>query len=377
MKIKKLFSMVAAAFFVLALTGAAGAADPCSSCKGCVPGDILCAEAPEQGEEEECESFDYESYDGYCSNHRPCRVIFDICECEDTTANFASDQTIGVRMTILVNGDDGQNGVYWTNSSATASLGEVALELFANKDSACDAEAQSRSFHTVAYYLDSEGENVGIASNAGSNDCSVPTDQKVVMLSSGVNDGYTVLDADETNQLHDWWIDIPAMVYDSSEITRSDVVSVKIELLNKESGGICASCVSICECTVVVGTMCCEEERVVDCILFPYVLQQEEGWHSGIAITNLNFSGAAWTPTIIFTDKAGAEFVATPTYNEGTVAFLMDDLLNDEGLAPAPGAGWLKIHLTGGNSIDGYQYNMLISGSGMFGAAVLPRQDCR
>lgn len=375
MKIKKLFSMFVAAFFVLAIAGVAGAADPCSSCKDCVPGNIECSD-----EQDECQSFDYErskSHEGsgYCDNHAGnCRVIFDICECVETTENFASGQVIGIRQTILVNGQEGQNGVYWTNSSS-GMIGTVALDMYANKDSACDDTLQTLVFEPVSYYLDSEGNDLGVANLVGDNDCSVPVDHKVVMLSSGNDIGYEIKSADEIAMLHEWWIDIPAMVYDNSEITPGDVVSVKIELLNKASAGICASCISICECTVVVGTMCCYDEGVSHCIYFPYVLQQQEGWHSGIAITNLDFSGAAWTPTITFIDAAGAEFVATPTYNKGTVAFLMDDLLNDEGLAPAAGAGWLKVSVTDA-AIDGYQYNMLISGNDMFGAAVLPRSYC-
>ena len=59
----------------------------------------------------------------------------------------------------------------------------------------------------------------GTPNTTGFNGCSVPAAQKVVMLCSNVDEGYKITPDDETNQLHEWWIDIPAMVYDSSEIT--------------------------------------------------------------------------------------------------------------------------------------------------------------
>ena len=332
MKIKKLFSMFVAAFFVLAIAGVAGAADPCSSCKELAPGNIYLG-----GGQDTCHYFNYERRGGagssfideeyvcpgYCLNHTASRVIFDICACPDTTANFASGQIIGIRQTILVNGQEGQNGVYWTNYSA-GSENTVRLNLLADKATACGVDGYDREFGDVDYYL--ANGTLGTPNWAGSKECSVPADHKVVMLSSGPSDGYPVSSSDEANQLHMWWIDIPAMVYDLSEVTPGDVVTIKIELLNKDVAGICAECVSICECTVDVGTMGCKVEAITKCIYFPYVLQQEEGWYSGIAITNLGFLGAAWTPTITFIDAAGAEFVATPTYNKGTVAFLMDDV---------------------------------------------------
>jgi hypothetical protein len=359
MKIKKVLGLLTVMVAVFAIALPATAADPCSICKGCPLENIRCGEE-EQGEDT-CDYFDFETRNGYCDEgtEDDCRVIFDICECEDVTEVFASG-----RMTILT------EGVYWTNVSDGADPGEVAFDMYANKDSACDAAFQTKSFGAVSYFLDEDGDDEGIPNDEVSGNCSVPDDQKVVMLSSESGSGYPITATDETDKLHQWWIDIPSMVYDLDEITRGDVVSVKIELLNEVIGGICAECVSICECTVDIGIMCCEEEEVSYSMYFPYVITQNATWFTGIVVTNLSSAVdiADMEATFTLTDSTGSTFTNTKTDFDAKVwAFSLDAELPNFSGTPAVGAAWLKVETN--FSVDGYQFLT----DGVFGAGTLPR----
>jgi len=365
MKIKKVLGLLTVMVAVFAIALPATAADPCSICKGCPLENITCGEE-EQGEDT-CAYFDFETREGYCDStfDDDCRVIFDICECEDVTEVFASGQTIGVRMTILT------EGVYWTYVSDGLE-GAVAFDMYANKDSACDAAPQSRSFGEVSYFLDEDGDDEGTPNDQVTNDCSVPDDQKVVMLSSGSGSGYLITGDDESAKLHQWWIDIPSMVYDLDEITSNDVVSVKIELLNEVIGGICAECVSICECTVDVGILCCEGVEVSYSMYFPYVVTQNNTWGTGIVVTNLSSAVdiADMEATFTLTDSTGSTFTYTKTDFDAKVwAFMLDTELPNFSGTPAVGSAWLKVETN--FSVDGYQFMT----DGVFGAGTLPRLE--
>ena len=365
MKIKKVLGLLTVMVAVFAIALPATAADPCSNCK-CPAQNIVCGSVEEQGTDT-CVYFDYEPGVGYCDYPRGsldnCRVIFDICECTDVTEVFAAGQVIGIRMSILT------DGVYWTDYSAGLT-GEVAFDMYDNKDSACDDLIQNRTFGDVEYYLDCEGDEEGTPNDRVINDCTVPADQKVIMLSSEPGSGYTITQADEDDSLHTWWIDIPAMVYDIDEITPGDVVQVKIELLNEIIGGICAECVSVCECTVEVGTLCCEEEEISYSMYFPYVVTQNDTWGTGIVVTNLSSSVSIddMQATFTLTDWEDNTFTYTKTDFDAKVwAFMLDDQLPNFSGTPAVGSAWLKVSTN--FSVDGYQFMT----DGVFGAGTLPR----
>jgi len=208
--------------------------------------------------------------------------------------------------------------------------------------------------------------------------CAVPAASRATVLRTATAlDGYqvTAADVDPANPLNYWWIDIPMLRIDPSLAASGALISVKIELLDSAGAGICPQCAPICECIYDVAYVCCDPDVMSPCcIYYPYVLQGEPGWASGIAFTNLGFvAGGSWQATLVFTDPAGAKFTAVKTYNAGTVAINMDEFIDVEGWAPAAGAGWLQITGPAGKKIDGYQYNMAITTAFEFGAGVLAR----
>jgi len=374
---KKLFVIAVAMMAVFGFSVGAFAGEVCTTCK-CPIGNVPCdpGSTGQDGVTPSCPYFDYESRAGYCyttssqsgiqESLRNCKVLFNVCECPDPD-EFSSGATIGIRMTLLVDGQDGENGAYWTNPDTT---NVIILEEFETEVDACAADTQPDTFGDVEYF--SKDGTSKTPAGMGTVDCVIPVANQASVLCSVAGAGYQVDEANVTNKEHIWWIDIPYYRIDPNVLHNNELISVHIELLGDTTGGICSSCDVICECVFDLAYVCCIPGTSSSCIYYPYVLQQETGWTTGIALTNLDFTGASWSPSIVFTDADGTAFTATPTYTKGTVAFSVDGLVTDEGWSPAAGAGWLQVTLLDA-MVDGYQYNMSLTNNLMFGAGVLPR----
>lgn len=341
----------------------------------CVIDNVPC---PVQGT---CAPFDYEgthAEPAWCADavSACCRAIFYICECGDTpNTTFAEDTTIGIRMTILVDGYNGRDqGAYWAEDVS----GQIDLGTFETKAAACLGDEDKGFVNNNFYTNSTETVQVLNTSIQDNTTCYVPlASRATVIRSATAGDGFmvTAVEANPAAPLNYWLINIPQLRIDPSLITPGALISVKIELLDSLGSGICPTCAPICECIYDIAYACCEEAAATDCIYYPYVLQQEEGWMSGIAVTNMNFvAGTTWDAVLTFTDKDGAVWTYTATFDEGTVQFNMDTLVGLAGWTPAAGPGWLQIAATGA-ALDGYQYNMLVSDTAVFGAGVLSR-DC-
>ena len=132
MKIKKLLGLLTVTVMVAVFgfsTGAFAAwGDPiCTTCKGCNVEHIPCTISAGQDVTPECPGFEYDSFpgqpvrSGYCThaaNAQNARAIFNICNCEDPEV-FDTGETIGIRMSVLVDGVMGQLGAYWADDTAT------------------------------------------------------------------------------------------------------------------------------------------------------------------------------------------------------------------------------------------------------------------
>ena len=375
------------AIAVMAVFGmSAGAFAGCHNCEKCPDGYLDCDLTEAQGEEAQCDYFDYEnpgrwsssSYAGdWCQisvddpgvndDYETCRVLFDICQCDDPAGDFKEGDTISIRMTLLINDQPAPSdgGFYFADDTTTDA---IPVQTFENEEDACTYIPGAMANFGNIEYFDAEGNS---ATPYDGHDCEIESPADAVILCSVQNAGYVVTAADVNDNRHWWWIDLPWMRIDPNILHNSEQLGVLIEFINAASGGICEECEVICQCVVDIAIVCCPPSENLGCIYFPYVLQQEAGWITGIGLSNLNFSGADWSPTITFTDKDGGTFDASPTYSEGTVAFSIDQLVTDNDWEPAEGNGWLKIVLSGTNPwIDAFAYYMFTLDDLMFGAAV-------
>lgn len=295
----------------------------CSSCKG---GDTLRGipcDVVEQGDED-CNYFDYDENVGYCApTSANYRAIFSVCECPDPTGDFkffpAEGQVLGVRMTILVDGAEGENGAYW---SAPADA-NIAFGMFSSTTEACAATVQDRLFGAGKFYKsDCITEVAALAADPA---CTVPVANQATKILTDMDQGYTVTALDELDKLSHWWIDIPPIRIDRTVLHNGETISVKIELLNQASGGICAACTSVCDCTIAVAKVCCYAVSGSSKLTFPYFTSITAGnWWNGIVI--LNKSSVSGTATLTAQEQDGS--VGTATVNVPAKSMFVDLLSN-------------------------------------------------
>jgi len=376
------------AIAVMAVIGfSVGAYAGCHNCEKCKDGYVECTLTSGQGvDDPQCGTFDYDSDrttsgnpSEWCSVsvRNPldtCRVIFDICQCEDVETNFDAGQTIGIRMTLLINGvfAEADDGFYF----AEANWGTNVLETFDSLEAACTATQQYDDFGTVKYYDNADASVAAeVTPRDGIGACPVAAANQAVMMCTAQGQGFQIPQSIVTNQESKWWIDMVGMRIDPNILHNQEQLSVKIELLNAQSGGICATCESICECIVDIAVVCCPVSATTNCIWFPYVMQQDEYWQTGFGLTASSFNGTSWTADVSFTDKTGTTFTDDDLeFTDGTVAISVDAWISGNGWEPAAGPGWICIEST--ESIGGLEYIMFMMEDMLFGAAVNPEECC-
>jgi hypothetical protein len=305
---KKLLVLITAMVAVFGFSAGAFAAwgDPiCTTCKGCPVGNIPCN--IEEQAEDDCADFDYDSFvpsrHGYCStNSANCRAIFNICNCE-TPSVFDAGATIGIRMTVLVDGVAGQLGAYWAEDAT-----DLALKTFDGviPEDPCADVGQLENFGLIDFF---KADRISGATPLASSSCDpiIAANQAVVLVSE-VGEGYVIDATDVTEKRHKWWIDILPIRIDRNVLHDGELISVKIELLAEGSGGICAECDAVCECIIDVAYVCCTV--AAKSIYFPYVLPGSTSWSTGIVVTNLSstIAPADMVATFTLTDSTGAKF---------------------------------------------------------------------
>lgn len=374
MKIKKVLGLLTVMIAVFGFSTGAFAAwgdEICTTCKSCTVDNVAC----EAGEQEDilCYEFDYDNRyiaDGYCvdSDAEKCRAIFNICNCENPE-DFLSGQTIGVRMTVLVDGEDGENGAYW---SGTADA-NVEMRQYGTEADACEdmADVYDKEFGPGKFYLSDLETEVPQATLVDNPTCEVVAAARATVILTDPIEGYTITPQDAIDKLSHWWIDVAPIRIDPNVLNNGELISVKIELLNQESGGICADCTCVCECIVDVAIVCCADDASYS-MYFPYLVTQDAAWNTGIVVTNLGSSVAIadMEATFTLTDGTGAEFTYTKTDFETKVwAFVIDVELPNFSGTPLPGTAWLNVETN--FSVDGWHFMT----DGNFGAGSLPRLE--
>jgi hypothetical protein len=253
---KKFFVLITLVVGILGFnTGAFSQAFVCSSCP---ESDLLGSVGPGQAGGT-CSSFDYETTSTYQADSRGSgkyRAIFDICYCPSAGTRFVKGHSIGIRMTILVNGVAGQNGAYWSQP-ATA---DIKFGMFATQTETCADVAYDRHFGTGKFYktLADGKSGTEVTALASGTICLVPAANQATRIVTNPDQGYTITAADELAKLSRWWIDIPEIRIDPTVLHNGETISVKVETLDKDPsiGGICADCESTCECTIGVAKVC-------------------------------------------------------------------------------------------------------------------------
>lgn len=370
MKIKKVLGLLTVMIAVFGFSTGAFAAwgDPiCTTCKGCTIDRVYC-DIPEDQGAVDCRAFDYDERvggDGYCGGTTTaCKAIFNICNCADAS-NFDSGETIGVRMTILVDGAGGENGAYWSDG-ATAN---VAMNQYATAALACEGSTPyTKAFGAGKFYK--SDLTTQVTTLTADTTCVVPAANQATVIVTDITAGYTITSADELAKLSHWWIDIAPIRIDPNVLNSNELISVKIELMNQASGGICADCTAVCECVIDVAKVCCDEVELLRCMYFPYVVTQDATWGTGIVVTNLDSDVdiADMEATFTLTDSAGDVFTYTKTdFDTKVWPFMLDTELPNFSGTPAPGPAWLKVETN--FYLDGYHFMT----DGVFGAGTLPR----
>ncbi len=390
MKKRTVFTVLLAMVFALSFAWTAIAAedDACLDCGKCPLGEIECCTFSGQAKPS-ATYFDYESRHGYCAETMyddQCKVVFDLCLCDDPNTNFQSGKEIGIHMTILT------TGVYftaepvvisaWTSLTNACCPDEGLMKQLSDTDSELQYPGCGYYFkHTfgqpdVTYY-DRAGQKIAspvMPTNPNwTFDCEVPCDKLAVELITCKDGGWYLPYDLVDGEFKYWFVDIPAMLLNWAEIQGREGEVVRVEVcLQGASGGICRDCEDICCCIIDVGTLCCQEGDQT-CIFFPYVVTQIYPWWTGVAITNYG-GNASLDLTLTLVDQNGNAFVWQKNNHTPTVwTFILDQVLGDfVGTGtPAAGPAMLKVQSNEG-FIDGYSFMT----DGSFGGSTLARGCC-
>ncbi len=359
-KILVLMTVVATALVLS--TGAF--ADPCSNCK-CQLRNIPCPSDTQLGPAS-CNWFDFDINatqanqalnvtDGYCNtvagvaSTLNCRAILHVCDCLPDPTVFIAGLDVGIRMTILVDGQAGDNGAYWSDT-AVAPGGNVFAGIGAGilwdsaltQANACAIPSHgagvpvapavsSDTFGPETYYL---SDGVTVADPLGSTACSVPAANRATVLeASNIGPGTLVGGEGEW-----WWIDIPPIRADPSLLAAGSTIQVQICLLDDAGTSICGGC-TICECVIDVAQMCCASAAPTTGLVFPYFASNASYWR-GVAI--INPSTSTGTITMTLHDVAGNTATASGTAPAGGMFVDSLDNLTWTGAADTNGRCWVS-----------------------------------
>jgi hypothetical protein len=361
---------------------------------------------------------------------RDCKFMFDICKCPEA-CKIEAGAKIGIQMIIDIDDnaatvDDGvyfaarpnreslkniyfdirqtqladndctvDNGLAFCQKDATGRAGGYPMGLgnvyrdqsgrltpYSASDANPDDDLIARSFGGIKYYrsyvekkknernyyeiaMGSEGQPLGGPVNG-----EIPAINRVVALQSDPNTGDYMFTEDDTARNCLLWIDIPPVRIDptKAESLKGKTIKIRVRVLfNRE--GICPICIDHCECIVAIAKVCCDTATPTDqgCLFFPYVIQGQAPWGSGVVISARDQMPTAPTCTLTLTNGQGTVATYTNTAMDRLWVFLLDDVMDQ--FTPALPAGPATLQVTSNYRIDGYSFLT----NGNFGAGTLPR----
>jgi len=267
-------------------------------CKDREPGHIELGDRITQGSDT-CDDFDNEaSYpgNGFCLDH--------VCNNMVIASSSPFDQLqYEVTMEILVNGQSGDNGVYWSNEAPRS-------EGYDKKDDACDATNADGAGLGAATYKLANG-TTAIPEAPHSDECDVEADGRAVVMNIAAS-GLNLAAQDDF-----LWFNLPAFNYDIDDVQEGDVVTVEITINKVPCGQLFTGIWEI-------GTFGCQAPGVSNTILFPYFTNMEaaESYWDGIAIVNLGSTDGTATLNIYEADGDVATMDVNVSANSSYVNLL-------------------------------------------------------
>lgn len=319
---KKLLVSVTLMVAIFGFTAGAFAAfgDPiCVSCKGTLRNIPLSTVATQTVGV--CASFDYDLNapgDGYCafSALNKYRLIFQVCNCDVASASqLVPGFRVAIRMEILVNGQTGAKGAYWSGTGTPATIN---FNNYLTPTAACNAATsdQVKTFGAPTFYL---ADGTTVAGLTADPTCTVPAANRATILSTprGAAAGYLITPADVN--LAAWWIDIPPIRVDPAVVKSGDIISVNIQLFDATLTPVCPTCVvCLCQCTIDVARVDCSAGGTgpTSSLLFNYFTSLTAGdYWNGMAIANPSSTSGSCTLTAHEAD--GSVGTATVTIDAG------------------------------------------------------------
>ncbi len=264
-------------------------------CKDREPGHIELGDRITQGSDT-CDAFDNESYAGFCPDHVNNNMVI--------ASSSPFDQLqYEVTMEILINGQSGDNGVYWSNQLPLS-------EGYGTKDDACDATNANGAALGAATYELANG-SAAVPELPHGDDCDVDANGRAVVMNIAASDLNLAAQDDFL------WFNLPALNYDIDDVQEGDVVTVKITINKVPCGELFTGIWEI-------GTFGCQAAGVSNTILFPYFtdMQEAEIYWDGIAIVNIGSTDGTATLTIYEADGDVATMDVNVSANSSYVNLL-------------------------------------------------------
>jgi hypothetical protein len=257
-------------------------------------------------------------------------------------------------MTIMVNGQFGQNGAYWSAPGDS----NIEFSKFASLQAACASTGYDSNFGPGAWYTSTAAGTSGteIMTLAGDPTCVVPALNAATMLVTDPDQGYMITDYDVLMKLSYWKIDVPPIRIVPDVLHNCETISVRIETLDQSTGGICRDCNATCECIIDVAKVCCTSTTSGEC-LFPYFTSttapnDAQPWWNGIAIVNTGSAAGTATLTVKQVDGASGSYT-TPSIPAGSMFVRTLDGIPFTGSGLGDQAVWIDA-VTTFSSMDGF-----------------------
>lgn len=263
---------------------------------------------------EDCEAFFndrgiYTTYagagDGFCPNTHRCNKVLIYTEGEE---ELSSTKQYTAKFEILVNGEPGDNGVYW--SSSTTNVPDFMTESSNSfMTLITDTSADQMSGDFTAYTAGgSEVPDGSMMSTGAFTGCDVPLASRAVILESEAS-VFSLTSAGVDNKI---WLAIPPMIYRTGESSDAfqpgDVVSVQITIGEAPCGLWWNGEVEITEavdsCTTAVSS-------TGGSLLYPYYPALNSPGGVLNIMTICNNSATAGTATIRLYEADSDAFLAT------------------------------------------------------------------
>lgn len=327
------------------------------TCKDRLCGDVLIGSrtSSQAGVSESCPTFDNEDYygsgsTGYYTDY--CHAVSSLMHWRNniiirrTDANFDNNETYSIRLTILVNGETGDNGVFFTNDPVRTSAWAYSS---ANVTAACAAANDSGSALVDTHY-NASGAVVTAAAASG---CDVATANRAVSLLTTANAmGFTGAESM-------LWVNVPALMYDLDEVDSGDVVSFQIELLKAPCGELFSGewCIG-----TLVSSCPVEDTTVAGRLVFPYfsaMSASADTWWDGMVVDNMSSTAGTFTATIYEKDGDMGTYTSDTINGYSQFVGLLSNMLADTTLTSGSGtmgdsSCYVVVCTSWGTAADGF-----------------------